>query len=213
MAGPSDFFDPFFRIQETANLLDSVHLTDETGPIKFVSDDGDHDLPIQGEGTISLSSDAQHLLHFELRPTGGKQSLFLEIGTEGCQLYEAHRSPDDPLKYHKPTNPKAIPFSYLKQGFDAALRHGKKTTYWLSLDRSNGVIMYGKYYANRSMALLQAELKKKDEKGVMVWKEKHYAWLEKLKEVYAIQDPMGKKKVIHENIPDTNSPLPRSNTC
>lgn len=192
MAGPSSFFDPFFRIQETANLLDAVHLSHEKG--KFVSDDGDHDLPIKGQGTISISSDAQSLLHIELRPTGGKQSLFLEVGTEKCQLYQAGKGSDDPLKYQKPVNATQIPFTYLKQVFDATLRSGEKTTYWLSLDRSNGIIMYGKYYANRSMALLQAELKDTKD-GVKVWKKEEYAWLETLKEVYAIQDPMEEKKV------------------
>jgi hypothetical protein len=195
MAGPSNFFDPFFRIQETANLLDAVHLSEVKEPVKFISDDGDHDLPIMGQGTISLSSDAKNLLRLELRPTGGKESVYLHVGAQECQLFQAERSPDDPLKYEPPEKPIPIPFEYLKQVSDASLRPGVKTTYWLSLDRSNGIIMYGKYYANRSMTLLQAELKE-TVRGVQVWKRKEYEWLETLKEVYAIQDPGEEKKVI-----------------
>lgn len=194
MAGPSTFFDPFFRIQETANLLDAVHLSDESSPAKFISDNDDHNLPIKGQGTISLQSDANDLLMFELRPADHKQSLFLEIGRNEVSLYQADKLQDDPLAWQPTFNQTPIPFEYLKKPLDASLRPGVKTTYWLSLDRSNGIIMYGKYYANRSMTLVQAELKK-TEKGVKVWKDKEYEWLETLDEVYAIQDPLGKKVI------------------
>ncbi|KAK2755774.1 hypothetical protein FQN54_005924 [Arachnomyces sp. PD_36] len=196
MAGPSTFFDPFFRIQETANLLSAVHLSDEKNPPQLVSEDGDHDLPIQGQGTISLSSNAKKLLRFELRTSDGKNSLYLEIGDRECHLYGAEQSSEDPLKYQAPKNPKRIPFEYLKKPADAGLRSGVKSTYWLSIDRNNGIIMYGKYYANRSMALIQTELKKTTKEGVKVWVDDSYAWLETLKEVYAIQDPLDDNKVL-----------------
>jgi hypothetical protein len=199
MASPSNFFDPFYRIQETANLLDSVHLGDEAAPLISISKDGDHTLPIAGQGTVSVSSKAKNLLRFMFQPgNAAKQRLFLDIGTKECQLYESDYDVDSisPSIVDSPENT-AIPYevTFLKKKSDACLRPGVDTTYWVSLDRSNGVIMYGKYYANRSMALMQAEFKCTTEHGVKDWKQKEYEWLGTLTELLVIQDPEDEKPV------------------
>ena len=245
MAGPSHFFDPFYRIQETANLLDSVHLSDQPEKAKLINSNNERDLPILGQGTISVSSDAKNLLRFAIKTAdNGNEGLFLDIGTKECLLYQSHVDPTDdtPPKFNPATVPVRFDVELLKPISDVCLSppvttagnikapNANKTTYWLSLDRSNGVIMYGKYYANRSMTLLQVVLKDTLESGVKAWKKKEgemvssFEWLENLKEVYVIQDPDDKPvrylgrvysficiDVCLGSSPNQNPPPPRRN--
>ncbi|CAI4214409.1 unnamed protein product [Parascedosporium putredinis] len=81
-----------------------------------------------------------------------------------------------------PAAPWEIPITFSKGVEACYLNKGEKTTYWLSLDKENGRIRYGKYYTNAKLTLAEVSLKTRDDKGVLVWKEPEtYNWLERLK--------------------------------
>ncbi len=187
MAAPSSFFDPFVDFGKTivqkpgGPLLDGP--TDGAPSFSGGPSEPETQLPVQGQGTIAVSSSAQDVLLFEVRTsTLGSPTLYLQIGLNECILF-----------YGDIKNPNVkktvIPTTVLKSQDACFLRPGFQTTYWLSIYNGNGVLSYGKYYTNRSMTLLEARLKTKDSTGVMVWKEpEKYSWLSSVKTVEVVQD-------------------------
>lgn len=204
-AGPSEFFDPFFEAikpeQVAAPPVPSNGTDTEIGvspaqgsPRSFgggAASLTQYRLPITGQGTIAVESDAQDRLLFSVKTsTLGAPTLYLEIDRSECRMFygniEAAKvtpiTPDPDSAPSKPANA-------------FGLWSGRKVRYWLSLDKNNGILRYGKFYTNVAETLFRATLKKKakdpktGEEGVMVWiNPTEHSWLEGLKTFEVIQD-------------------------
>ena len=209
-AGPSDFFDPFFESVEPdsppdhelpSESVDSRAREGPRGPGLYTTWDPQQligrkaavdsrkNLLIRGQGTIAVLSDARDRLLFSIKTdTAGAPTLYLDIGRSECRMYYKRHSVSKPMSI-------ALDVAHGRPEDAPYLWSGKPTIYWLSIDKCNGILRYGKHYTNVAHTLLLAKLKKKgkDEKsgddGVMVWiNPKKNAWLEGLRTVEVIQD-------------------------
>lgn len=141
----------------------------------------DKTLPVTGQGTIAVRSAAINLLKISVSTSPELLDgpiLHLDIGPSNFLFY-----------FENKAGKHEIPFNVLK-GQDACyLNSGLETTYWLSLDKENGILRYGKYFTNKSMTLVEATLKQENKDGVMIWKnEEQFSWLEKVKTTEVMQD-------------------------
>lgn len=131
-------------------------------------------LPVRGQGTIVVSSEATSILLFEIKSEIHEASaLYLQIGEQNCTMYFDGAVKEDIL------------ISFLEPETACYLRPGKLTTYWFSINNSNGVFSFGKHYINKSKTLMQAHLKVQ-KAGEMKWIEK-YCWLDDLRKVLVTQ--------------------------
>ncbi|KAK5077324.1 hypothetical protein LTR64_005193 [Lithohypha guttulata] len=187
MASPAQFFDPFFVAKpklgkfaksapgRTAHLVKTEH-GDTVQPITLQRTD---ELPIKGQGTIAVRSSAQNVLHFAIiSDLAGGPSLHLEIGPRDILLF-----------YEDAAGRNKIDYIDLKSRDASFLNIAAETTYWLSVDSNNGWLRYGKHFTNKTMTLIEATLKHKDQEGVMVWNDvEKYRWLETVKTIEVTQD-------------------------
>lgn len=79
-----------------------------------------------------------------------------------------------------------IPAKELKGPAACYLVPSNTVTYWLSIDRDNGILRYGKDYLNVKLTLLKADLKEQND-GLMVWIDKKYDWLSDLQHVEVLK--------------------------
>lgn len=80
-----------------------------------------------------------------------------------------------------------FPVDVLKGDEACYLVPDEETTYWLSIDRDNGILRYGIGYTNVPHILLQAVLKI-EVAGVMAWTDpKKYSWISDLKHAQVIK--------------------------
>jgi hypothetical protein len=171
MATPEQFFDPFFSHKVSGGLTDGK---DDLG------------LPVTGQGTIAIQTNAKDLLNIQVRTdTMGAPSLNLEIGSKEWKLfYQGVSGTVDMSPFVLRT--KSEQDCWLRQDQDP-------TVYWLSLDNNNGRLRYGKWFTNTSMVLLELNLKhlfvNPAEGDSMVWNNPDRdAWLEGLKDVTVTAD-------------------------
>ncbi|KXJ86156.1 RmlC-like cupin domain-containing protein [Microdochium bolleyi] len=71
---------------------------------------------------------------------------------------------------------------------ESCIDAGIETTYWLSIDKENGVVRYGKYWTHKNLTCFEATYKGPNEKGALVWIDEKYKWLAQLRHVDIIQD-------------------------
>ncbi|KAI9147201.1 RmlC-like cupin domain-containing protein [Paramyrothecium foliicola] len=189
MAAPpvSQFFNPFYTGHlptAPVHVPESVHvgIPDGLESAPLVPQPT-FTLPIAGQGTIAVSSDAKTLLELSVTTDLlGSPTLHLVVGVAEVLLY-----------YENETGKHDIPYCVTKTNKetmeDCMLNVGVKTTYWLSLDANNGMLRYGKYYTSKAMTLIEAQLKFENSGGLMVWREPtKFSWLERVKTVEATQD-------------------------
>lgn len=136
-------------------------------------------LPIHGQGSISVSSNASKVLNLSvLTDLDGGPTLRLVVGISEVLFY-----------YENAAGKQKIPYAFTKTAEACTLNPGEQTTYWLSLDAPNGRLRYGKYFTNKAMTLIEANLKILNKGGNMIWSEPDkFAWLEKVKTVEVWQD-------------------------
>ena len=203
MALHNQFFDPFFGLVPSAP---SSHLIKgepkhglQTAPkIPVLS----NVLPITGQGTISTVSTAKHLLEFTVETAASntaaeKRSLHLMVGEKEIALYFRINGGD--RQDIKPPLLKILSDDYkLTPG-------GLETIYWLSLDKENGVLRYGKHFTTKALTLAEVTLKTLDKEGVMQWDDApRFQWLEKLKTVSVVQE----QETTSQDLPVAIHPLP-----
>ncbi len=203
MALHHQFFDPFFGFVPSApepNLAEGEprHGLQTAPKMPALSTV----LPITGQGTVSIMSTAKDLLELtvETAPsstTSKKSSLHLMVAKEEIALY--FQIDGGVRQDIKPPLLKILSNDYkLTPG-------GLETTYWLSLDKENGVLRYGKHFTTKAMTLAEVTLKKLDKDGVMQWDDAaRFQWLEKLKTVGVVQD----QKTAPQDPPVAVHPLP-----
>jgi hypothetical protein len=133
-------------------------------------------LPVRGQGTIVVSSEATSILLFEIKADNSKApTLSLRIVEEVCTMFFIGAVKE------------GIPILFLEPKTACYLRLGKLTTYWFLLNNSNGVVSFGKHYINKSMTLMQAHLKVQ-KAGEMKWVDhEKYCWLDNLRKFLVTQ--------------------------
>ncbi|KAG8630742.1 hypothetical protein KVT40_002361 [Elsinoe batatas] len=186
-ASPSQFFDPFFSRKQA---IPSDGLTASPGHEK--TEDGKlvaprkpeftNTLPVTGQGTVAVSSDARNLLSIAVETNlDGGPILHLDIGNSDFLFY-----------FDTAAGKQEIPYVFVKSKDACYLDAGKPTTYWLSLDQDNGILRYGKYYTNKAMTLVEARLKRLNKDGLQVWDDPpKFSWLSNTKKIQIIQDESG----------------------
>lgn len=164
---PSAFFDPFHPGNLASDPISSVP---ENGQLGIPTSNGPattplvpertNTLPIVGQGTIAMSSNATETLSLSAKTDlADGPILHLIIGVQKFEFYS-----------ESALGREEIPCSYTKgrkeeegkkdgAGVKACfLNPGIQTTYWLSLDAHHGRLRYGKYFTNKAMTLLEANL-------------------------------------------------------
>lgn len=139
-------------------------------------------LPIKGQGTVSIStaSGADALTVVLSCDHEFPRSLYLNVNHNTCSFYtEVAGSNVIPAK--KPRGHEAAAWSSTS----------KKCTHWISLDRCNGVLRYGRGYLSAKLTLLEVRLKQRTCHGVMAWEDKDWAWLGDIVDIVVTQSGGG----------------------
>ncbi|KAJ5785332.1 uncharacterized protein N7503_010544 [Penicillium pulvis] len=145
MADPVHFADPFW---EDPSGRSAPKKSFEYGHISFAAHSSrpihanTADLVIVGQGTIAVKSKTTEAIEITVSGNSSDPKLILKITQNNAVFYK-------------------------KSGYEEIL-----AIYWLSIDRSNWVLRYGKYYTWNALTLLEVELCANSGK-----------WLEKLKYV------------------------------
>lgn len=136
-------------------------------------------LPIKGQGVIALrvppgGEGLEISVSNDSSGVDSPTTLYLILGKDSCSL-----------AYGNPTKKIPIEWKRLKPEQASYFQGGSiGETYWLSVDRPNGWIRWGRGYTNVALATGEVELKYKDEVGVMVWKDKkEFGWLDTVQDV------------------------------
>lgn len=79
---------------------------------------------------------------------------------------------------------------------------GDTITYWLSIDKDNGILQYGSGYINTHNILLKVTLKKEVGR-ILEWAAKEFAWLGKLTTVNVYKGGADQVRTMMYMIPDT----------
>ncbi|KAF3906734.1 hypothetical protein AA313_de0202059 [Arthrobotrys entomopaga] len=162
MANALDFFDPFWEApeRETYSWENSVKnaltfgkeaLTYEKGALTFSSKPfGITALSIDGKGTIAVKSWATSNVEFRVKTTGETYypMLILKVTNSTVKFLHKDGNGNETVLPHKVVRPESNP--YVPK---AAPKDG--TVYWLSVDRSNGMLRYGKHYTCKALTLME----------------------------------------------------------
>ncbi|KAH8726011.1 RmlC-like cupin domain-containing protein [Phaeosphaeriaceae sp. PMI808] len=112
---------------------------------------GTTSLSIIGQGTVAVRSKATETLNFAISTGNGYPKLSLHITQTSCKFVkedESHNLHDLTAEH---VRPEANPHLSKKATADG-------TVYWLSIDRSNWILRYGKYYSCKALTILQVSL-------------------------------------------------------
>lgn len=140
MADPLEFNDLFweeFSAEENLTLFSSEPAA----------------LGVTGKGTIAVRSKATQKLNFIVSAGDGYPKLSLKITQTSCEFAKEDGSGKTTLEIQH-VRPEANP--HLPK---MAMADG--TVYWLSIDRSNWILRYGKYYSCKALTILGVSLTKK----------------------------------------------------
>jgi hypothetical protein len=156
MADPLEFNDLFW------DALPEGDIDYSEGPTSFSPTPvGTATLSIIGQGTIAAKSKATQNLDFVVSTGDGYPKLSLKITQTACTFAKEDGS-QKTIYSSEHVRPETSP--YLPE---TATADG--TVYWLSIDRSNLILRYGKYYSCKALTIMQVSLTMQTG-----------AWLEKL---------------------------------
>jgi hypothetical protein len=157
-----------------------------------VFETGEAPLPVIGQGTVVVSvANARELLFALPQADNGDddgRALYALISSDGCALRVAPagatsfaEASADALVLEDKPGPLVKEARYLVPG-------PEPDTYWLSVDKKNGIIRYGRGYVNLSQALYEVTLGVFDkENGVCKWADKKFQFIERLAKVQILQ--------------------------
>jgi hypothetical protein len=127
-------------------------------------------LSIVGQGTIAVNSKSTQSVHFFVSTKTDYPTLSLKITKDSVAFSKkTSASTEIPLPHEvvREEGSRFIP----------AVAPTDGTVYWLSIDRSNWVLRYGKYYTSKALTLVEVNLDPKTNE-----------WLEKLTTVKVTDD-------------------------
>lgn len=154
MADFHDFLDPFW---------DPEDIPEPSPPARAPPEK--YHLQVPGKGIISARSTAKESLLFKVSPNeDGDTTLSLEIKKDGWSLWTTKGGTDTQLTDSTDVlklPPKSPYLRSAKPGSAVV-----STVYWLSIDRSNAVIRYGKDLPNKALTNLELRLDKEADKWI-----------------------------------------------
>lgn len=165
MASFHNFLDPFWEPEGTS----------EPQPPPAAPPEG-YQLEVPGKGIIFARSTAAKSLCFKVSPPNGSgdRSFTLDVTKGSCVFSTETADVKTPLP-----NQRFVKMPPASANLRAT-RPGAAvipTVYWLSIDRSNAVIRYGKDLPNNALTNLEVQLDKETDK-----------WIESLVDVSVIED-------------------------
>ncbi|KAJ7831319.1 hypothetical protein B0H14DRAFT_2592761 [Mycena olivaceomarginata] len=135
-------------------------------------------LGIHGQGTViaNCTSPAGLLFSFSTEDNS-KLSLYAQITEFAVNLWQHWICAADPVSIlgaivNEP--PKAPTRTFLRPEMSSPAR------YWISVDHKNGILRFGRDYANLVFVLYEARLKQKVDPGVWHWIDEKYAFIDHL---------------------------------
>ncbi|KAM7183531.1 RmlC-like cupin domain containing protein [Naviculisporaceae sp. PSN 640] len=195
MASPQSFFDPFayspgsfteiYRANKTTPPKDEHVLTyslaaNTAKNSSFAKSVAIPDLQprkittfvVKGQGTIAVKTTAS-VLSFTIGDPTDNNLLHCAVDSRSILLSTSRGGqPEVPIEYTVRSRKESC---YIKGA--------SETVYWLSLDKNNHRLRYGKHFTNNMMTLLEADLK-----------EPHYSWLSTATEINVQVDPAAQAK-------------------
>jgi hypothetical protein len=148
-------------------------------------------LEVEGQGTVSVDADASVGFHIAVKTRDPfKPNLYLDVTTDSCTFtyggLPALEGGNIPMGKRE-----AIPASYLKGEKASYLVGNHPYKHWLSTDRENGKLRYGRGYCGASLVLLEAIPKVKDDNR-MVYTDIKWNLLANLADVVVSQTGISK---------------------
>lgn len=145
MADPLEFNDLFW------DALPEDDIDYHEGPASFSPTPfGTATLSIVGQGTIAAKSKATQNLDFVVSTGDGYPKLSLKITQTACTFAKEDEN-QKTIYSSERTRPETSP--YLPE-----MATADGTVYWLSIDRSNWILRYGKYYSCKALTIMQVSL-------------------------------------------------------
>lgn len=195
------FFNPFENLEHSprkvgkgarlAKASSGNYRADDSGvrPIPItIAADKQRTLPIIGQGAIALLAekitDLVIAVSSESEPTS--PALYLSVSITACSFAIASPPvvgvglawagrPGDGAQ--------TLSASALKGAELCFIRPRARETYWLSIDKKNCILRYGKSYLNATMTLLEAQLGTKTKGGSATWSKPEYEFISKLNNI------------------------------
>lgn len=182
--------DTSFRFNDLVDLwpqddhdipsTDSGAATPDSQPWRPFVPMADGNLQILGQGTITVKATIQDSLEIVVHtdePVETRTTLGIRVTARDVNFYSEKQGMKIPL-----------PFEARKPIEEAYLEVDVETDYWLSIDKENGRIRYGKHWTHSNLTCLEANYKYANPKGELVWRDQKDKWIAKLKDVEVIQD-------------------------
>ena len=156
-------------------------------PIRIYDSDS-APLPIDGQGTVVVQADSAEKLLFVLtQPNGDGDALSVLVTPEGAAF---HIGPADAISLDSPSEtsnttrlvgaPRSAEARYL--------RPWEVDTYWVSIDKKNATLRYGRGYVNVGQTLYDSQLGFYNKvKGCTEWQNEAFKFIEKLSNVRVVQ--------------------------
>ncbi|KAJ7071430.1 hypothetical protein C8F01DRAFT_433764 [Mycena amicta] len=153
-----------------------------TSDASFLTYNARTNLRIQGQGTVIANSTGPLSLLFAFSTKDvSKPTLYIQI-TENTVDFWYGPSPPQGSAGFLPADRVAIEGRVMGLSTNTFLRPGMPypARYWVSVDHKNGILRFGRDYANLSMAMYEAQLKQRVPPGVNHWKNEKYAFIDEL---------------------------------
>ncbi|OKL56393.1 hypothetical protein UA08_08078 [Talaromyces atroroseus] len=180
MANALDFYDPFWESPASKREFQYEH-----GSFAWASMPvGTEVLAIVGQGTIAVKSNTTESVKICVKTGDSYPMLTLNI-TQSTVAF---------TKKDSDTEEATLPYTLERaegNPYIPAATPDDGTVYWLSIDRSNCVLRYGKYYTCKALTLLEVRLNAQPG-----------AWLEKLTSV-EVHDGSSKPQIKISRLPVT----------
>ncbi|KAJ7776563.1 hypothetical protein DFH07DRAFT_936873 [Mycena maculata] len=180
---------PYSTLKSVLNIASAkvIHLPNDSEangsfPLTY---NAHNNLVIHGQGTVIANCTGPISLLFSFSTEDqSKSSLYAEITETSVQFSYGPTAPHGSIGYLPPDRV-LIKGDIIKQPVDGASpeREAKPTImpmflrpempytarYWLSIDHNNGILLFGRDYANLALALYEARLKQYVDPGVWHW--------------------------------------------
>ncbi|KAJ6535360.1 hypothetical protein DFH09DRAFT_1324980 [Mycena vulgaris] len=196
----SSFYDPFAKGSPKPNTLKLRVLNvvsaeavsppndseaNESFPLTY---NARTNLGIHGQGTVIANCTGPIGLLFSFSTDDqSKSSLYAQITETSVDLWYGPTAPQGSTGYLPPdrvsiqgdvVNEAQAPSSTMPTFLRPEMPYAAR--YWLSIDHKNGILRFGRDYANLAFVLYEARLKKKVDPGVWHWIDEKYVFIDSL---------------------------------
>ncbi|VDB87461.1 unnamed protein product [Peniophora sp. CBMAI 1063] len=143
------------------------------------------DMAIHGQGTVIASCTMPTRLLFTFNTDGGDRALYVAVYESSVEFGYGPAAPPGSNGFlpERVTIEGSVVGDSVDSGLAPTFLRPTlqyPARYWLSVDHKNGILRFGRDYANLTLTLYAAELKKRVDPGVLHWKDDNYEFIDKL---------------------------------